>query len=294
SAIGDFDNDGDMDLMIGASSTANGNHLMKRNNGDGTFTDVTTGSGFETFTGLGHEYVTHDFDNDGFLDILTSSQIIFLGNGDLTFTPLNVGIYSGPIGDLNNDGFLDIQNSDTVYYNNGNENNWVKLSFQGIESNRNGIGARVEIHGNWGMQIREVRSGDGFSHMSSLNVHFGIGEATEIEQVVVKWPSGVIDYFNNPDINQTIHVTEGASLSTNPVEVQTTFRLYPNPTDNFLHIDSNMTFTQASIYDISGKLVMETQVTNQVISVNELPQGTYILLLKNQEGKYLSNRFIKK
>src|SRR5690606_38240469 len=294
SAIGDFDNDGDMDIMIGASSFANGGHILKRNNGDGTFTDVTTGSGFESFNGQGYEYVTHDFNNDGYLDILTSSQVIFLGNGDLTFSPINAGVPDGAVGDLNNDGFLDVQSGGTVYFNNGNNNNWIKFSFEGIQSNRNGIGARVEIHGAWGMQIREVRSGDGFRNMSSLNVHFGIGEATEIEQVVVKWPSGVIDYINNPDINQTFHVQEGASLSNNPVEVQTTFRLYPNPTDSFLHIDSNMTFTQASIYDINGKLVMETQVTNQSISVNELAQGTYILLLRNQEGKYLSNRFIKK
>jgi hypothetical protein len=294
SAVGDFDNDGDMDIMIGASSFANGGHILKRNNGDGTFTDVTAGSGFETFNGQGYEYVTHDFNNDGYLDILTSSQVIFLGNGDLTFSPINAGVPDGAVGDLNNDGFLDVQSGGTVYFNNGNNNNWIKFSFEGIQSNRNGIGARVEIHGAWGMQIREVRSGDGFRNMSSLNVHFGIGEATEIEQVVVKWPSGVIDYINNPDINQTFHVQEGASLSNNPVEVQTTFRLYPNPTDSFLHIDSNMTFTQASIYDISGKLVMETQVTNQSISVNELAQGTYILLLRNQEGKYLSNRFIKK
>src|SRR5690606_1680948 len=146
----------------------------------------------------------------------------------------------------------------------GNDNNWIKFSFEGIQSNRNGIGARVEIHGDWGMQIREVRSGDGFEYMSSLNVHFGIGEATEIDQVVVKWPSGVIDYINNPDINQTFHVVEGASLSINPVEV-TSFKLYPNPTDNILNIDSDMTFTEASVYDLNGKLVMETSINNQTI-----------------------------
>ncbi len=293
SAIGDFDNDGDMDILIGASSTANGNHILKRNNGDGTFTDVTIGSGFDNFNGLGYEYVTHDFNNDGYLDILTSSQVIFLGNGDLTFTPVSAGI-SGAIGDLNNDGFLDIQRDGTVYFNNGNDNNWVKFSFEGVESNRNGIGARVEIHGDWGMQIREVRSGDGFEYMSSLNAHFGIGQATSISQVVVKWPSGVIDYINNPGINQTIHVVEGASLKTNPVELQTSLKLYPNPTDHILYIDSDMTFTEASIYNINGRLVKEAKVTNQSLSVNELAQGTYILLLKNKDGKYLSNRFIKK
>src|SRR5690606_2927347 len=162
SAIGDFDNDGDMDIMIGASSFANGGHILKRNNGDGTFTDVTTGSGFESFNGQGYEYVTHDFNNDGYLDILTSSQVIFLGNGDLTFSPINAGVPDGAVGDLNNDGFLDVQSGGTVYFNNGNNNNWIKFSFEGIQSNRNGIGARVEIHGAWGMQIREVRSGDGF------------------------------------------------------------------------------------------------------------------------------------
>src|SRR5690606_19580063 len=104
SAIGDFDNDGDMDIMIGASSFANGGHILKRNNGDGTFTDVTTGSGFESFNGQGYEYVTHDFNNDGYLDILTSSQVIFLGNGDLTFSPINAGVPDGAVGDLNNDG----------------------------------------------------------------------------------------------------------------------------------------------------------------------------------------------
>src|SRR5690606_3291366 len=69
SAIGDFDNDGFMDILIGASSFANGGHLLKRNNGNGTFTDVTAGSGFDTFSGASYEYTAHDFDNDGFIDV---------------------------------------------------------------------------------------------------------------------------------------------------------------------------------------------------------------------------------
>ena len=74
---------------------------------------------------------------------------------------------------------------------------------QGIVSNKNGIGARVELYGNWGLQLREVRSGTSFSPMKSLNVHFGIGAVNSIDSVRVLWPSGMITTLPNPAINQT-------------------------------------------------------------------------------------------
>ena len=54
-----------------------------------------------------------------------------------------------------------------------NSNNWLKLALQGVQSNSNGIGARVEIYGAWGKQIRDIRSGDGFTYMNSMTAHFG-------------------------------------------------------------------------------------------------------------------------
>lgn len=202
----DFDNDGDFDAFIVNHDFAN---RLMRNNGDGTFTDVIAGSGIAAGDLGAWENASGDFNNDGFVDIFSElGKELYLNNGDMTFTGIDLPISSGGIGDLNNDGFLDVMRGNNLWINNGNDNNWLKINTVGLLSNRNGIGARVEIYGDWGVQIREVRSGQSFSPMSSLQIHFGIGQAEEIEQVVVKWPSGVISVVNNPEINSTLTVLE--------------------------------------------------------------------------------------
>lgn len=211
SAVNDFDNDGFMDVIVGVSSFANGGHLYMHNNGDGTFTDIAAGSGWDTYNGTSIEYVSYDFNNDGWADVFTNGRIM-INNGDNTFTVQNVAPNVGAVGDLNNDGFLDIQNGTTVFYNQPNGNNWIKMNLKGIQSNSNGIGARVEIHGAWGKQIRDVQSGIGFRHMGTLNPHFGIGQATGIDSVIVRWPSGQIDVICNPEINSTLYLEEGSGL----------------------------------------------------------------------------------
>lgn len=211
SAVNDFDNDGFMDVIVGVSSFANGGHLYMHNNGDGTFTDIAAGSGWDTYNGTSIEYVSYDFNNDGWADVFTNGRIM-INNGDNTFTVQNVSPNVGAVGDLNNDGFLDIQNGTTVFYNQPNGNNWIKMNLKGIQSNSNGIGARVEIHGAWGKQIRDVQSGIGFRHMGTLNPHFGIGLATGVDSVIVRWPSGQIDVICNPEINSTLYLEEGSGL----------------------------------------------------------------------------------
>lgn len=208
SAWNDFDNDGFMDAVVGASSLTDGSHKFMHNNGDGTFSNITAGSGWDNFPHLSTEFVSYDFDNDGWADVFTNGQIMF-NNGDSTFTPVAFSMNVGAVGDLNNDGFLDVQNGNIVYYNNPNANNWTKLQLKGIQSNSNGIGARVELYGAWGKQIRDVQSGVGFRHMGTMNVHFGIGSAEAIDSIVVKWPSGKVDVFCNPAINTPMILTEG-------------------------------------------------------------------------------------
>jgi hypothetical protein len=124
SAWNDYDNDGWMDALIGASSTEDGPHKLMRNNGDGTFDDITAGSGWDVFTPLNIEHISYDFDNDGFADVFGGGNDIMFNNGDLTFSPSEYAMTNGPVGDLNNDGFLDIQNGNTIYYNDGNDNNY--------------------------------------------------------------------------------------------------------------------------------------------------------------------------
>ena len=87
SAWNDYNNDGYMDAVIGASSTADGTHKVMKNNGDGTFTDVTAGSGWDLNTSLNFEHTSYDFDNDGFTDVFGGGSKIMFGNGDLTFFP---------------------------------------------------------------------------------------------------------------------------------------------------------------------------------------------------------------
>jgi PKD repeat protein len=84
------------------------------------------------------------------------------------------------------------------------------ITLKGINTNSNGIGARVELYGVWGKQIRDVRSGIGFRHMGTLNTHFGIGTATTIDSVVVRWPSGNVDVICNPYINTILHIEENS------------------------------------------------------------------------------------
>lgn len=296
-AWADYDNDGDFDTVVGASAMTDGTHKYMRNNGDGTFTNSTAGSGWDTNASTSIEHIAHDFDNDGFVDVLGGGNKIMFNMGDGTFASSSYSnIAVGGIGDLNNDGFLDFLNGNTIRYAVPNTNNWLKLSLQGIASNSYGIGARVEIYGDWGKQIRDVRSGDGFKYMSSLNVHFGIGQATAINQVVIRWPSGIVDTYNNVSGNQTLAVVEGITLAVNSYN-NGVFSIYPNPAKNSINIqlknDVSVILKAASIYDLTGKIVLTTSDLNQPINVENLASGTYILSITDTEDKSYTQKFIK-
>jgi hypothetical protein len=207
----DFDNDGDFDAFIVNHDFAN---RLMINDGAGVFTDTVQSSNLPAGDLGSWEGASGDFNNDGFVDIFGQfgNESMYLNNGDLTFSTQSIPFTDGGIGDFNNDGFLDVVRGGTVHFNDGNDNNYVKINTQGIFSNKNGIGARVEIHGSWGIQIREIRSGQSFSPMSSLTAHFGIGQAAEIDQVIVKWPSGIITTLENPGINTTHNIPEAECL----------------------------------------------------------------------------------
>lgn len=219
----DFDNDGDFDAFIAnhSSSDAPGGAANKfmRNNGDGTFTNTIASTGISPSQLGAWNCDAADFDNNGFVDIFSEmSTEMYWNNGAASFTGQDLNFDSGGIGDFNNDGFLDVISGNNVWINNGNNNNYVKFFLEGIISNKSAVGARVEIFGDWGVQIREVRAGRSFDPASSLIIHFGLGTATEIDQVVIYWPSGVVTTLENPEINQLHHTIEASCINP-PVDI---------------------------------------------------------------------------
>ena len=220
----DIDNDGDLDCFVG-------NHyedsILCRNNGDGTFTDITTSSGLLVDWNV-IQCVFRDFNNDGWIDLLVTGEDheIWLNDRDGTFTrhdPFTGGtLHSCAVGDLNRDGFTDIYAGYGVGYNslNGfdrmwhatpNGNGFLSITLEGVQSNRQGSGARLELYGPWGVQLREVRNGESYGITHSVTQIFGMGNVAMADRLVVRWPSGAVDEVVDVAADQFIHLREGSA-----------------------------------------------------------------------------------
>ena len=294
SAWGDFDNDEDMDVLIGSSSSSY--QKLMTNNGDGTFTNVTIGSGFDTFNGQSIEWTTHDFNNDGNLDILGGGSLMF-GNGAMTFAPETMASapYSGAIGDLNNDGFLDVMGWNQPYLNDGNDNNWLKVNTVGTTSNTNGIGARISVTSTSGVQIREVRSGDAFSTMSSLTAHFGLGSDEVVDEVSIRWPSGIVNVITDVSINSTISLVEGVNTAVSGTADAGGLRVYPNPAQDHLFVElvAGRGTRTVTVLDVAGKQVIaSTTLVGDRVDVSGLSKGAYQVQVQ-QDGTLHKRTFVK-
>ena len=288
----DFDNDGDFDAFIVNHDFQN---RFMLNDGTGNFTDIIATTGINANDLGAWENQAADFDNDGFVDIFSEmSRELYINNGDLTFTGIDLPFDEGAIGDMNNDGFLDVVNDGDLWINTGNANNWVKIALEGTDSNLNGIGARVQINGDWGSQIREIRSGQGFSHMNSLMAHFGIGTSTVIEEIIVTWPSGNVDRIINPDINTSHVIVEGEHpLAITNFEIEG-INVYPNPTTDILNFSlKGLEGSSVSIIDMNGKVIANKTISNSNnIDVNSLNSGVYFVQLE-VENELVNYKFVK-
>jgi hypothetical protein len=178
-----------------------------------------------------------DFDNDGNLDLFVSRNAGFSGtrtnmlyhnNSDGTFTPVTDSIliadsgnfFAAAWGDYDNDGFPDlflVAGQPSLLYHNegGNGNNWITFKLVGTVSNRSAIGAKVRvkatIRGKTYWQMREITNGDGISG-NSLNPHFGLGDATNVDTVRIEWPSHTVQELHNVSAKQILTITEPPRL----------------------------------------------------------------------------------
>jgi hypothetical protein len=234
-AWGDYDNDGYLDLFVanGGYISPNEPNFLFHNNGDGSLTRITnvTAGSIVSDAGWTGGCAWGDYDNDGFLDlfVVSAPNFFYHNNGDRSFTRILTGSVVNDLepntigcawGDYDNDGFLDLvvvggatsaPETTLLYRNNGNTNAWIKFRLVGTLSNRSAIGAKVRvlatIRGRSFWQMREINTGSGLG-ADSLDAHFGLGDATNIDLVRIEWPSGIVQTLTNVAPRQHLTVTE--------------------------------------------------------------------------------------
>ena len=185
-ALFDYDNDSDLDIFVTNGSTFQElrqpevlipqTDALFRNNGDGTFSDVSESTGITALpTRVGRGATFADYDNDGDVDI-------FIVNN-----------HAAPIL-LRNEG--------------GNRNGWLHVELIGTDSNRNAIGAKVQLKTADRTQVREVYAGESYMSSNSFIAEFGVGDATQIETLQVTWLNGNVQKLHNIPANQRVRIAQ--------------------------------------------------------------------------------------
>jgi hypothetical protein len=249
-AAGDYENNGHLAILNTAFSEDN--DILYRNDGAGTFTDVSYAAGIGSptipFVGFGDGFL--DYDNDGWLDLLIANGHVYpsvdrhpewgttyaqrallfhnLRNGKFEPVPAVEGTGLAEVsvgrgaafGDLFNDGKIDvvINNADqppTLLRNvNPDHHHWVELKLVGgAGSPRDAVGATVYLDSSGGRQRGDVLSGGSYLSSNDFRVHFGLGDAIALPSVEIHWPSGGREIVKLPAIDRIFTLTEGKGVT---------------------------------------------------------------------------------
>ncbi|MFM7729311.1 MAG: FG-GAP-like repeat-containing protein, partial [Flavobacteriales bacterium] len=226
----DYDNDGDLDVYITNGTSGN---YHKRNDGAAGFADVNEQQG-TTLNRFCWNALFVDANRDGWQDLhvcstphitLPGQNFLYLNTGE-SFTLANdsAGIASddgwsrsAAMGDFNNDGLADLAickgmpSYSAMWRAMPNANNWLKVTLEGVESNKDGVGSWIDCYSGLGMQSRYTFCGEGYLAQNSFSEFFGLGSQSLVDSLVVHWPSGVIDRWYRIPANQQLFLVEGTS-----------------------------------------------------------------------------------
>jgi enediyne biosynthesis protein E4 len=246
-AIGDYNHTGRPSLFI--TNFSDEYNLLFRNDGNWNFTDVSYKSGVAVpslpYVKWGTAFV--DLDNDGWVDLITAGghvypqvdqlpsgaryrepKLLQMNQKDGTFCDaskqggaalLEPRASRGlAVGDLFNDGNMDVVINDIdgapmVLRNRGIAGrHWVSFELAGVRSNRLAIGARLKVTAGGVTQTDEIHSGTSYLSQSDLRLHFGLGEATKIDSLEIRWPSGKIETIKDLQADKFYAVLEGQGI----------------------------------------------------------------------------------
>lgn len=231
-AFADINGDGQLDLWV---TDAKYNRLM-RNMGNKTFEDIGASSGISPITA---QYVSwgtgiYDFDNDGVLDIMTfhgglihlvpEEHSVYRGLGNAKF--VEVSRQAGPVldvktvargacfGDYDSDGKVDaflvnLGAQGELFHNvSTGAGHWITIQLKGTKSNRDGIGARLELTAGGKKLVAERSTGSGYLSQDDGRIHFGLGTSAKVEKLVVKWPSGREQVIDTLSVDRVVVIEE--------------------------------------------------------------------------------------
>ena len=178
---GDFNNDMYLDLYVVATDTAlNRPNILYENQGDGTFIAVPDAGGAAgTNLGIGSRVTTVDYDRDGFLDLFVTNKSQLFDNPPFE-----------------------------LFHNLGNENHWLEIDLEGVKSNRDGIGAKVFAKAGGITQLREQAGGIHNGAQNHQRIHFGLADNNIVEELIVRWPSGIEQTLKNIPADQIVQIVE--------------------------------------------------------------------------------------
>jgi len=228
----DIDEDGLVDIVVPDMTYC----AVYHNSGAGFFEEVSARTRLAAACGQYTSWSANffDFDHDGWGDLFITNghphrligqeDLLMLNDGGRRF--LNVSSQLGPdfqekfvgrgsaVADYDNDGDMDVLVTNVnarprlLRNEGGNRKNWIMVNLQGTVSNRDAIGSRVRVTVGERSQTRWRVSSSGYLSQSDHRLHFGVGDASTIDRIEVKWPSGEIQTLENVQVNQVLTVRE--------------------------------------------------------------------------------------